>query len=867
MFPDEFAVRAKTASATTRSATDDPGAMLLELLPQPAVLVNAEGVILSSNAPFAALLQGKDPNQTNAIDLIEPDDRPALLATLTAAMIGRHADVPLEIRWRPDGASSRKALVLTASAGDRTGVPNVLLQFVDISVQAAREEDLHKRESRWNQALINAETGIWDHNFKTGEMYYSDVWRSIRGLDKNDPLAETTEDWLATIHPDDRERVRYSIGRQNLGDPEYMSFEYRERHKDGRWVWIECRGNVAERCPDGLPTRIIGTDTDITARKQQEELMERMSRRLKLALEVSRVGVFEADFDAGTCTWDDGMRKVFGVSADADVTIGGLWETLLHPEDKDRVLEKVDYHVAHLLPFSDEYRAVLADGKEHFIRSRTLPFIDIDGHRKMVGANWDVTDDLALSRELERAKTLAEARNKELESARQRMEHIALHDHLTDLPNRRYLDTMIDSMVELCRREGKRLGVLHIDLDRFKQINDTLGHNAGDAMLKHAAQILLAKVRPQDFVARIGGDEFVVLVPFDGISKKLAQIAGRIIDEMRKPVSIDGHECRFGSSIGIATSRGTDIDARQLLLNADMALYHAKNRGRNRFEFFRDDDHMLAVKTKRLSDDILRGLEQDEFVPVYQFQFDARSLDVVGVETLVRWRHPERGLLTPDMFLKAAEDLDVVSDIDGRLLDKALADMRQWRTLGLDIPKLSVNVSSRRLHDPNLRKSLAGVEVPAGSLSFELLESIFLDDFDAQVKENLKLLRKLGISIEIDDFGTGHASIISLLKLNPQALKIDRELVRKMPDSQEQRQLVRSIIEIGHSLNVKVIAEGVETESHVRALRLLGCDVLQGFGLAKPMPFDRTVAFIKAQTWRRPDTAFAGNGSGRRKKK
>ncbi|MCL6708354.1 EAL domain-containing protein [Pseudomonas sp. R2.Fl] len=859
-------MRAKTASPPTRSSTDDPGAMLLEALPQPAIVVDTAGAILSCNAPFATLLSGRSLNRTGIVDLVAPHDRAAFLASLAAAMTGHQAGTPIEVRWQP-GRQARKALVLIAPLADQLGIPHILLQFVDITARAAREEELGKRESRWNQALINSETGIWDHNFKTGEMYYSDVWRGIRGLGMDEPLAANTEGWLETVHPDDRDRVRYSLKRQNLGDPEYMSFEYRERHKDGHWIWIECRGNGAEHGPDGLPTRIIGIDIDITARKLQEELMEKMSRRLKLALEVSRVGVFEADFDTGSSTWDDGMRKVFGVNPNAEVQIGGLWESLLHPDDAERVLKKVDYHVAHLLPFSDEYRVILSDGKEHFIRSRTLPFIDTDGHRKMIGANWDVTEDLALARELERAKTLAEARNRELESARQRMEHIALHDHLTDLPNRRYLDTMLDSMVELCRREGKRLGVLHIDLDRFKQINDTLGHNAGDAMLKHAAQILLAKVRSQDFVARIGGDEFVVLVPFDGIGKKLAKIAGRIIDEMRKPVLLDGHECRFGSSIGIAASRGADIDARQLLLNADMALYHAKNRGRNRFEFFHDDDQMLAVTTKRLSDDILRGLEQDEFVPVYQFQFDARSLDVVGVETLVRWRHPERGMLTPNMFLKAAEDLDVVSDIDGRLLDKALADMRRWHALGIDVPKVSVNVSSRRLHDPNLRKALANVEIPAGALSFELLESIFLDDFDAQVKENLKLLRKLGISIEIDDFGTGHASIVSLLRLNPQALKIDRELVRKVPDSQEQRQLVRSIIEIGHSLDVKVVAEGVETDSHVRALRDLGCDVLQGYGLAKPMPFERTEAFLKAQTWRRPDAALADGGSGRRKKK
>jgi diguanylate cyclase (GGDEF)-like protein len=417
---------------------------------------------------------------------------------------------------------------------------------------------------------------------------------------------------------------------------------------------------------------------------------------------------------------------------------------------------------------------------------------------------------------------------------------------------------MLDEYSARCRRDNLTLAVLHIDLDRFKQINDTLGHRAGDAMLQHAATVLKANVRSNDFVARIGGDEFVVLCTIDVTPKKISNLAERIIHELCRPIRYENHDCRFGASIGIATGGGSALDGKQLLLNADIALYRAKSGGRNRHEFFSTDARRRIIASKRLADDILLGLERREFVPFYQPQFHARTLDIAGVETLARWQHRERGLMTPDKFLAIAEDINVVATIDGLILEQALADREHWASEGIVVPKIAVNVSSRRLDDPNLGKKLRALKIAPGTVAFELLESISLDDCDEAVIANLRQLRRLGIDIEIDDFGTGHASIVSLLKLSPKTLKIDRELVRMVPHSSGQRKLVRSIIDIGRSLNILVTAEGVETMDHVRILADLGCDMLQGYALARPMPALQIPAFVRAAGWRQIDAEACG---------
>lgn len=839
-------------SDTYRETPEGPVTDVLRSLPVDTIVCDPAGTILLCRENFWSDWTGLPrPIGGNIMAIAATDeDRKSLLRMIRAA---NEVPARLEMTVARTGGTVKHALAVVGTIPSRpAGISRpVCVQVIDITDQKLREADLVLRETRWNNALVNSAAGVWDINTVTRQMYYTDTWRAIRGIPAGEPIENTWEEWLDKLHPDDREHVLHCIPRQNAGDPDYAVFEYRERHRDGHWVWIECRGACVERDENGDPIRVVGIDTDITARKNAEQAMERLSRRLRLAMETSRIGVFEADFDSNTCEWDDRMYAIFGVEGRPDILINGIWETRIHPEDLPRVEDKVKQHVAELTPFSDEYRIVLPDGSERHIFSRTLPFIDSDGHRKMIGANWDVTEDFALQRELERAKTLAEARNRELEEARISIEYNAMHDYLTDLPNRRYLDDRLVKMAQECRSEGSGFGILHIDLDRFKQINDTLGHQAGDMMLRHAARLLRNNIRADDFVARIGGDEFVILSRHDGSRARLSGLADRIIKELCKPVNYEGHACRFGASIGIATSNpGEDIDPKTILLNADIALYKAKNRGRNRHEFFSEGTQDLMISTRRTADDILLGLERSEFVPWYQFQFDARTLDITGVETLARWKHPRQGILTPDRFLDIAEDLDVVGAIDAMILEKALGDFHEWEKDALGIPKISVNVSSRRLHDSDLPRMLSHLPIEPGKLSFELLESTFLDDCEVEVAQNLDFLRKAGIEIEIDDFGTGHASIVSLLRVSPSALKIDRELIRLIPRSPEQRKLVNSIIDIGKSLNIKAIAEGVETTDHIGILRDLGCDILQGYALARPMPGDRVREFIRSRVWR-----------------
>ncbi|MDH4439085.1 MAG: EAL domain-containing protein, partial [Rhizobium sp.] len=763
------------------------------------------------------------------------------LATAKLLVSGQASQTELRIKSEP-----ARHFIASISLVAHSATHTILVQLAEITGLKTELDDLATRESRWNHALVSSESGVWDQR-STGDYYYSEIWRRIRGLAPEDPTPATTEEWLELVHPHDREHVLHCIERQNAGDPDYLTFQYRERHRDGHYIWIECRGACIETDEQGRALRITGTDTDVTARKAQEEWQEGLSRRLRLALDISRIGVFETDFDAGISIWDDAMRRIFEVETDEDIQIGDFWENKLHPADRERTIAHVTERIALREPFADDYRIIARDGGVRYIRANSLPYVDHDGRLKMIGVNWDVTEDRRLREELERQKGLAEARNDELDRTRVAAEHSALHDYLTGLPNRRYLEDEIDAWRATPRLDRQGIAVLHIDLDRFKQINDTLGHGAGDAMLQHAARILRENIRSTDFAARIGGDEFVLLIAYDGACAPLSDVATRIIAAMRQPVWYGGHECRFGASIGIAHSTDRLADPRQLLQNADIALYNAKNLGRNRYEFYKPSSRSMLVDAHRLSDELLRGLERDEIVPYYQLQFDARSRAITGAECLARWKHPQHGILGPDRFLTVAEDCGVLAQIDRIILEKSLADVARWTRIGLEMPKISVNVSARRLNDPDLAKGLAKLDIRPGTVSFELLESVFLDRQDEVVRTNLETLRRLSIGIEIDDFGTGHASIVGLLNLKPGTLKIDRQLIEHLPESQEQRVLVMSIIQIARSLKIKVVAEGVETEEHARILKRLGCDVLQGYGLARPTDFEQTTLRLQAQ--------------------
>lgn len=788
------------------------------------------------------------------LDLVYPEDQAAMNKVRDAHDVvkpGPHYRRESRYVTKSGEAIWVEVHVAVSGAMSADGEPLYSVQLSPIDRQKQAEWELIKTQQRFEFALAGAQQGVWDYNYATGEIYHSDAWHRIRGMEPGCHDRDDLDAWLRFIHPDDKDRVRDYVERQNAGELDRISFEFRERHEGGHWVWILSRGQVVSRNEQDRPTRVIGTDTDITMIKQSEERSVHLAHRLDLARSIAKTGIWEVDVETGVGYWDDAVKELFGVPDLVGDISEDIWASFVHPEDVERARADVDRMLSAKADHYSQYRVIRPDGETRHLRSRAVYLDDGMTPPRIIGVNWDVTEDVRLTEELQRANELAERRNEELETANSIVEYHALHDALTGLPNRRFLDERLSEIASACIENGETLAVLHVDLDRFKQINDTLGHAAGDAMLMHTAEVLKESVRETDFVARVGGDEFVILLDDSVSNERLEGLARRILSVMAQPISYQGQPCRSGVSIGIATASGKDIDPGPMLVNADIALYRAKSKGRNRFEHFTKALQAEIKAAKTCADEILSGLENDEFFAHYQPQFDAKTLEIAGVEALVRWRHPEQGVLAPNAFLRTAEDLNVVPDIDKLILEKALKARQHWLDEGVFIPRISVNVSTRRLRQGDLAAGLRDMNVEPGVVSFELLESIFLDeDDDDFIAWQVEQLHELGVDIDIDDFGTGHASIVGLLRLNPQRLKIARELVAPITESEAQCDLLRSVIEIGRSLNVAVVAEGVETMAHADLLAEMGCDILQGYAFGRPMSDDELLRYVRNRGWK-----------------
>ncbi|WP_149739567.1 EAL domain-containing protein [Rhizobium sp. RU20A] len=716
-----------------------------------------------------------------------------------------------------------------------------------------RNDQLLTLSRRLDLALDASRIGIWEIDVRTGLGIVDDRMNALHGDHfSNQPL--TVETWLTSLHPDDRLDGHKAMLR-SLNEGLAYRAQYRVVLPSGAVRTIRGVGSIGETDGDRLILSGIcwdvTDDVELNARlleakqrsDEQAAMLERTTRRLELALESYECGLWEAELDNDRTFWDQRMHQLHGKDYVDGLTTEEMWLSSLHPDDRAAALENVTHCIANDLPYSCQSRVVLPDGTVRHVRSVGKAHVGLDGRRRLIGLSFDVTSDVELTESLKAAKQIADARNIELAKAKDRIEHNALHDPLTGLGNRRMLDRELNRWVAERGGTLEGVAVLHIDLDRFKQINDTLGHAAGDAMLVHAASVIRLNTRAGDIVCRIGGDEFVIVVadvPADGY---LTAMSERIIEQMRQPVDYNGFPCRFGVSIGIARARSPSTDSQQLLVNADIALYRAKESGRNRLEFFSESLQSAIITSKRVADEILDGIERGEFVAWYQPQFEASTHRLAGVEALIRWQHPREGLLTPDRFLKVAEEIDAMAKLDRIVLERAVLDSALWASRGLYMPKISVNVSARRLRDSALLETLREMNIAPGRIAFELVESIFLDESDDAVIANIEGVKSLGIDIELDDFGTGHTSIVSLLKLKPKRLKIDRQLVTPVLGAHNEQALLRSILDIGRSLGIETVAEGVETLVHAEMLSTLGCDLLQGYAFSRPLSPDALLDF------------------------
>ncbi len=455
-----------------------------------------------------------------------------------------------------------------------------------------------------------------------------------------------------------------------------------------------------------------------------------------------------------------------------------------------------------------------------------------------VGMRFDITD-------LREAQLMLEEQKAELEAAQSELLRLAMTDDLTDLTNRRAAEKALDGLLTDCRDSGQTLSVLHADLDGFKQINDRFGHAAGDVVLRTFGERLKAEAPKGAIAARIGGDEFMIVVARRTEAEMIA-LAERIIAATQDPIMFEDKPCKVGVSIGIA-SLGPHIESMpDLLKSADLALYRSKENGRNQYSVFDRALRDVAEHRSRLSQDLLDALDRDEFEVFLQPIVRSSDQRVVSAEALVRWQHPELGLLVPDQFLSIAEDMKLIGDIDALVLRKLLAMRERW-TGGAAFPSTSINLSQMTLRDRSFSQQLSALDIMPDAVSFEIVETVFVNSTDDALQWNLDWLREQGFELAIDDFGTGYSSIAGVIFLQPQRLKVDRRFTQNLQKSETAREIVKLTVALARAFDASVTAEGVETQDQAEILKTLGCDRMQGFLFGRPMPEGPFFEFLSSQ--------------------
>lgn len=418
----------------------------------------------------------------------------------------------------------------------------------------------------------------------------------------------------------------------------------------------------------------------------------------------------------------------------------------------------------------------------------------------------------------------------------------ANEDALTGLSNRRHFEVELITWIEQLKKKRIEFAVLYLDLDRFKFVNDTLGHEEGDRLLISVAKMLRQLTCESDLVARLGGDEFVILKRLGTSALNISGLADEIIQRMQVPVTSEGKSTICSASIGVAIASANMDCPEQVVADADEALYHAKSHGKSRWSFFTQEMHANSIATKEMASDLLLACERDEFIPYFQPLIDAKTGRLACAEMLVRWRHPTKGILDPAAFLDTAENMGILKRIDKIMFASAKGALSRFEDAGVDLPRVSVNVSSARLTDPNFIHDIKSSGIRPEKLTVEILESVYLDRMGDVVRWTIDELAELGVTIALDDFGTGHASVSGLLKIRPSILKIDRHFIQPIVEDDGAKLLAESIIGIGKSLGMRVVAEGVETVEHARLVIDMGCDYLQGFYFGRPMNEEKLIA-------------------------
>lgn len=551
--------------------------------------------------------------------------------------------------------------------------------------------------------------------------------------------------------------------------------------------------------------------------------------RLEQVLESSLDGFWDWDIIHEQIYFSPRYKRQLGFNDDELRNEFSSWESRLHPEDRDSILSKVQVYLESPWGYwEEEFRLRHKDGSYKWILARAVPTLD-DKNKptRLTGVHIDITERIKSERKIK---------------------FLAYHDPLTRLPNRILLNDRLELALARANRASAQVFILFIDLDQFKHVNDSLGHPVGDSVLQSVAARLLEQVRKSDTLARLSGDEFAVLLEDLHEPGDAVVVAQKILDCLAQPFVEESHAFNLGASIGISAFPGDGADAATLLKNADAAMYRAKKTGRNRFEFYSEEFTNAAFQHIKLEYGLRQALLQNQFQVYYQPKLCLKTGRVLGAEALLRWLHPDEGFISPQEFIPVAEESGLIMDIGAWVLRQACDDAVSWKRQGLLFEHVAVNISGVQVEHAQFVHSvssiLASSGLPPEYLELEVTESFLMKDAEASAAL-LADLRGLGIGIAIDDFGTGYSSLAYLTRFPVHKLKIDRSFIGNIFSDEQNAEISRAIINLGHSLNMKVVAEGIELEQQLAFLEGEGCDEGQGYLIARPLPQDDFVEFLK----------------------
>ena len=779
---------------------------LLEATPDFVAIADAAGRVLYRNAGAWRML-GKDPpsqGQEGHLEDFLPEwarDRLRTQALPAAREEGTWQGESALLR--ADGSEVPVSQIVVAHFGPGGAVSHYDTILRDISRLKHTEAELRKLSS------VAEQSGdmVWITDAAGTIEYVNPRFTEVTGFTPEEARGASVGRLLAPGHqrPDFYRDMEHRLAR---GEAFQDTFLHQTRN--GRLVYLEETISPL-RAEDGEVRHHVATARDVTDRLSLE-------RRLEEAQHLAQVGSWELDPVSRKAYWSQETYRILGISPARSASPEAFLERV-HPDDRDRVRQALEASLADQTDYEVTYRIVRPDGEVRSLLSRARVDADANGRTlRMVGAVMDVT---------------------EFKAAEERIQHLAYYDPLTGLPNRHLFAERLAQALSHAHRHNRVVAVLLLDLDQFRQINDALGHEVGDQVLKEVAQRLDQVLREGDIAARFSEDQFGVLLDDLAEENDILATVQTLRDRIGQSLPVSGHELVLTVCLGISAFPTCGRDAATLLRSADTALHRAKDEGRDRYAFFNPEMHARAAEHLGMEAALRQALERDELFLLYQPQVDLASGEIIGVEALLRWQHPEWGTISPARFIPVLEDTGLIVPVSEWVLDTACRQARQWEEAGHRPIRMGVNLSVR--HFAAGKSLVRGVTTALEDsgldperLELEITESLFLEDLPGTLGI-LQTLHGMGVRFALDDFGTGYSALAYLRSFPIDTLKVDRSFIQGM-DSPQSEELVRAIVNMAQPFSLDVVAEGVEDWTQAARLRSMGCPLAQGFGYSRPIP-------------------------------